>query len=96
MALLVELSPHAVFDLEDIAEHIAHDDPDAAERWVLRLAARARRVGAFPRSGRMVPEYGDPSVREVFLGNYRIIYKVEPARVLILKFIEGHKRPIRR
>lgn len=32
---------------------------------------------------------------EVFLGNYRIIYRVEQARVLILKLIEGHK-PLRR
>ena len=93
MALPVELSPHAVLDLEDIAEPIARDDPEAADRWVVRLANRARRVGAFPRSGRMVPEYGEPNIREVFVGAYRIIYRLDPARVLILKCLAGHQRP---
>lgn len=96
MPVPVELTPHAALDLEDIAAHIARDDAVAAERWVARLVDRAVRVGGQPRSGRMVPEYGDPDVREVFLGAYRIIYKVEPTRVLILKFIEGHHRLRRR
>ncbi|HVV88316.1 MAG TPA: type II toxin-antitoxin system RelE/ParE family toxin [Kofleriaceae bacterium] len=85
-----------MFDLEQIAAHIALDDPDTAERWVLRLAARARRIGAFPRSGRVVAEYREPSIREVFLGNHRIIYRVDPSRMLVLKFLEGHKRALRR
>ncbi len=96
MPVPVELTPHAALDLEDIAAYIARDDAVAAERWVARLVDRAVRVGAHPNSGRMVPEYGEPDVREVFVGTYRIIYRVEPARVLILKFIEGHHRVRRR
>jgi len=96
VALPVELSPHAAIDLEEIAEYIAEDDAVAAERWVERLIARAARVGLYPRSGREVPELGDATVREVFLGNYRIVYKLESARVLVLKFVEGHQRLKRR
>lgn len=96
MALQVELSPHAAIDLEDIAAHIARDDPEAAARWVDQLAARALRVGTYPRAGRAVPEYREPTIREVFVGNYRIISRVEPTRILILKFVEGHRPMLRR
>ncbi len=96
MALPVELSPHAVLDLEEIAAHIAADDPAAAERSVIRLAMRARKVDRFPRADRMVREYGAPTIREVLLGNDRIIYRLEAARGLVLKFLEGHKPALRR
>lgn len=96
MAVPVDLSPHAALDLEEIAAYIARDDEVAAERWVERLATRALRLGTHPRSGRVVPEYREPNIREVIVGNYRIIYKIEPARVPVLKFVEGHKRVFRR
>lgn len=34
----------------------------------------AERLEAFPASGRIVPEIGDKSLREVILRNYRIVY----------------------
>jgi len=72
-ALRVELSPQALLDLEEIADFIARDNLDAALSWVDRLIEPAQRVGAVPRSGRIVPEIGDPVVREVLLRTYRII-----------------------
>ena len=90
--LRVELSPQALLDLEDISDFIARDSPRAALQWVDRLVARAKRVGQHARSGRIVPEIDDPDVREVFLKTYRIIYRVEPRRVLVLTVIEGHRQ----
>ena len=90
--LRVELSLQALLDLEDIADFISRDDPRAAVRWVDRLVGRARRVGVAPRSGRVVPEIGEPEVREVLLRSYRIIYRIEPRRILVLTVIEGHRR----
>ena len=37
----------------------------------------------------MVPELDDPSVREVFVYSYRILYKVLEAEVEILAFLHG-------
>lgn len=91
-ALRVELSPQALIDLEAIADFIARDDLDAALSWVDRLIERARRVGAVPRSGRIVPELGEPEIREVLLRTYRIIYRVEPRRVLVLTVVEGRRQ----
>lgn len=91
-ALRVELSPQALLDLEGIADFIARDDLDTALSWVDRLIDRAQRVGAVPRSGRVVPEVGDPDIREVLLRTYRIVYRIEPRRILVLTVIEGHRQ----
>ena len=31
----------------------------------------------FPNSGRMVPEMGNPALREIIYGSYRIIYELD-------------------
>jgi toxin ParE1/3/4 len=92
----VEFSPEALSDLEEIAVFIARDSPSPAERWVDRLVDRAVAAGLAPRAGRVVPELQDSTVREVLLANYRIIYRVEARRVLVLTIIEGHRRLRRR
>jgi toxin ParE1/3/4 len=88
----VEFSPTALFDLEDIADYIAQDNPMAAEQWVDKLVPGAEKVASHPRSGRAVPEVGDPKIREVLVGQYRVIYRLEEKRLLVLTVIEGHRR----
>ena len=41
--------------------------------------------------GRVTPEVGDPDVREIVHGAYRIIYELrcEPAAIYILRFWHG-------
>ena len=41
-----------------------------------RLTKRSEQIAAFPRSGRMVPEYEAPDIREVIERPYRIIYRI--------------------
>ena len=41
------------------------------------------RVAEFPLSGRVVPEIRQESIREVVLGNYRIVYRVNPDNIEI-------------
>ena len=43
----------------------------------------------FPQSGRIVPEIGDRSIREIILGNYRIIYRLRSEAVEILTVHHG-------
>jgi toxin ParE1/3/4 len=87
----VEFSPTALFDLEDIADYIAQDNPIAAEPWVDKLVGAAEIVASHPRSGRAVPEVGDPKLREVLVGGYRVISRLEEKRLLVLTVIEGHR-----
>ncbi|WP_437759795.1 type II toxin-antitoxin system RelE/ParE family toxin [Sorangium sp. So ce1389] len=87
-----EWSPEALADLEDICAYIARDDPEAAEAWIDRLISKADKASAHPRAGRVVPEIEDSDIREVFLKSYRIIYRVESERIIVLTVLEGHRR----
>jgi plasmid stabilization system protein ParE len=39
-----------------------------------------------------VPELNDPSVRELFVKRYRLIYELRPDRIVILAFIHGARQ----
>ena len=39
-----------------------------------------------------MPEIGDRTIREVLLKSYRIIYRVEPKRIIVLTVVEGHRK----
>ena len=88
----VVFSPQAEVDLEDIALYIARDNPLATEAWVQKLIVAAERAAVIPRAGRVVPELEDPDIREVFLKSYRIVYRVEATRIVVLTVFEGHRK----
>jgi len=90
--LAVEFSPQAEADIEEIALFIARDNPLAAEVWVQKLIVAAEKAGVAPRGGRIVPEVEDPDIREVLLKSYRIVYRVEARRILVLTVFEGHRK----
>jgi len=78
-------------DLLDIGRFIARDNPRAARAWVERLRERARKAAETPLSGRVVPERADQDVREVFVRNYRIVYRVFDDAIHVLTVFEGHR-----
>ena len=45
----------------------------------------------FPNRGRVVPEYGDDTIRELFVDRYRLIYRVRSNSVLIAAFVHGSR-----
>jgi plasmid stabilization system protein ParE len=77
MARKVIWSDEAIADLADLVRHITADDPSAAERMGLRILDRTRILEAFPLTGRVVPEASDPSIREVIVDPYRVIYELD-------------------
>ena len=68
----------------EIAQYIAADRPEAAERWIDDLLRIVDGLARSPRRGRIVPEVGRSEVREVLHGSYRVIYRLDPKRVAIL------------
>jgi plasmid stabilization system protein ParE len=59
------------------------DSPRYAELVVGRIIAAVDRVESLPDSGRVVPERGDPTIREVVVRPYRIVYRRRPSGVEI-------------
>ena len=78
-------------DLISIGKFIAEDNLINAKKWIKRLRERAANITDSPMSGRVVPEFENNDIREVFLGNYRIVYLVKNETVLIITVFEGHK-----
>lgn len=60
--------------LDAIYAYIAQDSETYALRTVDQITKRSHQVGAFPMSGRRVPEYDIDQIREVLSGPFRIIY----------------------
>ena len=79
----------ALRHLDNIYRHIAEDAPVYARRMVDKITQRSRQIGAFPQSGRMVPEYQDIEIREVVEPPYRIVYRVTADRVDVLAVFHG-------
>lgn len=78
--------------LQAIHDYIARTSPEYARRTVDRLTRRSEQIGAFPRSGRIVPEFDIDPVREVLEGSYRIIYAVRTDRIDVLAIIHHARK----
>jgi len=76
-------------DLDSIAEFIAKDSPQYARLFVVDILQAADRIAEFPKSGRTVPELGDPAVREIIMGNYRVVYRLKADAAEILTIYHG-------
>ena len=77
-------SPLAAEKLEDIFEYISDDNKAAAKKTVEKIFKKVESLAKNPERGRKVPETNREEIREVFEGEYRIIYRIESKRVSIL------------
>ncbi|MDH3527243.1 MAG: type II toxin-antitoxin system RelE/ParE family toxin [Gammaproteobacteria bacterium] len=84
-------SPEALDDVEAIAEYIARDSSAYAAAVVHRIIEASRKLAAFPEIGRIVPELGDESVRELFVYSYRLIYRIKTDTVLVVAAVHGKR-----
>jgi plasmid stabilization system protein ParE len=51
----------------------------------------ARSLAELSERGRVVPELEDPSVRELLLSRYRVVYEVFPDRVAVVRIIHASR-----
>lgn len=81
----------ALEQLVEIEAFIARDSSARAKEFVDRLIERGQSFARFPQRGRIVPEFSQPEIREIFEKSYRIVYRIHKARVEILTVFEGHR-----
>lgn len=81
----------ALDSLLEIVRHIQADIPTAAHRFTEQMKKKVSRLTHFPDSGRIVPEFPGSGLREMIVGNYRIIYRIaaRPPRVELLTVRHG-------
>ncbi|MEW6543205.1 MAG: type II toxin-antitoxin system RelE/ParE family toxin, partial [Nitrospirota bacterium] len=74
----------AIEDTQAIKTFIERDSPYAADLVVKRIVAAVEQLPAFPESGRIVPEYQEPTLREIIRPPYRIVYRLRQEEVHVI------------
>lgn len=87
----VRWTGQAVGDLQAIRRYIARDSPQYGRLVAERLFEATSRLEAFPRSGRIVPELDQDDVREIIVGEYRIVYRLESDAVTLLTIFRSSR-----
>ncbi|HXB40430.1 MAG TPA: type II toxin-antitoxin system RelE/ParE family toxin [Bacteroidia bacterium] len=88
----VNWANQAIEDINNIARFIAKDSEKYAIIQTNRFFERAKILESLPLSGKVVPEMNTRFIRELNIGNYRIIYLiVNKSRVDILTIHNGYR-----
>lgn len=85
----IRWTPQAADDLDAIAKFIARDSITFASLFSADVLNAVSLLGDNPEMGRAVPEFNDEVIREVIVGNYRVIYRVRADAVEILTVFHG-------
>jgi len=75
--------------LDDAVSYVAQDSRPAAEGLLIQALEVASSLEVHSERGRVVPELGQPNVRQLLVQRYRLLYAVTPVEVQILAFIHG-------
>jgi len=78
---------------EEILQYIRRDSPEQANKFGEKIIKAIDRLTVFPESGRIVPELHDriPPPREIFVGEYRIIYRIIGNNIDLMVFSHGKR-----
>jgi addiction module RelE/StbE family toxin len=82
-------SDRAIQDLKDIVEYISRDSKAYAQSFALQIREKIERLGSFPESGPQIPEDRSGSIRQIIVGNYRVLYRHFKADVFIVTVVHG-------
>lgn len=91
MAWKVKWTSVAWTDLELLADFISKDSSYYAASFVQEIKMASNSLKAFAERGRVVPELRRADIRELFVGNYRLIYQVTQDIVYILALVHGSR-----
>ena len=80
---------NAIGHLANIYDYIFLNSPTYAKGVVDRITRRSSQIADSPFSGRMVPEYQLPELRELIEKPYRIIYRIKRNQIDVLAVIHG-------
>ena len=89
MARKVIWTYEATDDLNALAKYIARDSSFYAASFTKEILDASRSLKELYKRGRIVPEIENPQIRELLIRDYRLIYKIEKSRVIILALVHG-------
>jgi plasmid stabilization system protein ParE len=89
----IQFTPSARRQFLAALQYIRRDNPLAARNFRKKAELHLRRLGRFPESGRVVPEFPDLPFREVIVAPYRFFYRVDDRKVWIVAVWHGAQLP---
>ena len=92
MVFEIEFSPKSEDDIRFIIEYYRKLNPSTAKRYYLSIIERTENLTNYPKMGRPVPEFIDTfydKYREVIFENFRIMYRIEEEKIIIVRVIDG-------
>ena len=82
----ITFAASAVNDLDDIRSWYADQQvPAVGDKLLREIISQVERLGAFPESGRVVPEFGIANLREIICSPFRIIYRLDESKVRVVR-----------
>jgi plasmid stabilization system protein ParE len=78
-------------DLRSIYDYIACDSKFYAKKIIDELIDLSESLTHFAERGRVVPEFGDENVRELFAYSFRLIYEMRGQDIFILAVIHSKR-----
>ncbi|MEO8494702.1 MAG: type II toxin-antitoxin system RelE/ParE family toxin [Planctomycetota bacterium] len=84
-------SPQAIDDLDAICEYISRDSPQYASVVAERIINVVELIPMHPLAGSVVPEFGSDELRERFLHNFRIIYRIRKDWIDLVTICHGSR-----
>jgi plasmid stabilization system protein ParE len=87
MVRKVRWSRAAQNHLREILEFISEDAPINASRLAERIKESSESLSALSQRGRIIPDFGDPTLREIFVNKYRIMYEVKASEIVIIAIV---------
>jgi len=88
---VVRWTKPAKLDLKQIHDYIARDSKFYVQKVSQEIVDKSEKLKDFPEIGRIVPEIGDPNIRELIIYSYRLIYEILPNKIQILALIHGKR-----
>lgn len=80
----VILTDYFLVRVEECTDRIALDQVPTALTWAEGVFEHCEQLRAHPNSGRIVPEFGRPEIRELIHGNYRLVYELKVNQIDML------------
>lgn len=88
----IEFARSAQDDLLGImAWYSSQQVPDVGKRLVAAIIERVEHLAMFPDSGKIVPEFETPWLRELELPPFRIVYRRDEAVVTVVRVWRGER-----
>jgi plasmid stabilization system protein ParE len=75
--------------LEEVLAYPSDRTPDGARRVLDAALRAAASLSSLGERGRVVPEMATPTIRELFVRNYRLVHRVLDEEVVVLAFIHA-------